>query len=120
MPAASPIPSAIPFTWDNENPARWGSRGGANQESASGEHGRLGQKSTMGFRAETSPDLPFNEPCRTTAVRCHRQLALTSQGAGPRYSKLSEPKINQFLTKLVYLEFGHSGRVCWLSGQPLA
>jgi hypothetical protein len=56
----------------------------------------------------------------TSAVPGHRQAALTSQGAGPRYSKLSEPKINQFLTKLVYLEFGHSGRVCWLSGQPLA
>jgi hypothetical protein len=31
-----------------------------------------------------------------------------------------EPKINQYLTKLVYLEIGHSGRVCWLLGQPLA
>jgi len=41
-------------------------------------------------------------------------------GAGPRHSKLSEPKINQLLTKLVYLEIGHAGRVCWLSGQPLA
>jgi hypothetical protein len=28
--------------------------------------------------------------------------------------------INQLLTKLVYLKIGHSGRVCWLLGQPLA
>jgi hypothetical protein len=61
-----------------------------------------------------------NRNTATSAVRCHRQAALKSQRAGPRHSKLSEPKINQFLTKLVYLEFGHSGRVCWLSGQPLA
>ncbi len=33
---------------------------------------------------------------------------------------MSEPKINQLLTKLVYLEVGIRGRVCWLSGQPLA
>ena len=35
-------------------------------------------------------------------------------------SKLSEPKINQLLTKLDYLEIGHWGCVCWLAGQPPA
>jgi hypothetical protein len=41
-------------------------------------------------------------------------------GCWTAHSKLSEPKINQLLTKLVYLEIGALGRVCWLSGQPLA
>ena len=29
-----------------------------------------------------------------------------------------ERGINQVLTKLVYLELGIRGRVCWLKGQP--
>ena len=59
-----------------------------------------------------------NQPAR--ALPLQRSGRSLPEGAGPRHSKLSEPKINQLLTKLAYLEIGHSGRVCWLSGQPLA
>jgi hypothetical protein len=45
-----------------KNPARWGSRGGANQESAL-SHRALGE-SYHRIRAERSSKLKFNESCR--------------------------------------------------------
>jgi len=64
---------------------------------------------------------PFGAGCATFIVVGHGSRYPSScSGCWTAHSKLSEPKINQLLTKLVYLEIGHWGRVCWLSGQPLA
>jgi len=58
------------------------------------------------------------------ASRAENESWAGRRGRGSRSTARSpspfEPKINQLSTKLVYLEIGHSGRVCWLLGQPLA
>ena len=53
-------------------------------------------------------------------LRAGEALVWSRVWANPGASNQHDrPNDNQLLTKLIYLEPGHSGRVCWLAGQPV-
>jgi hypothetical protein len=80
----------------------------------------------LGASLANMQSVPSDRPsiC-VAALNLHADAAHVGMGRGsstgvPRAnSKMTGPKDNQLLTKLDYLEVGHSGRVCWLAGQPV-
>jgi len=92
-----------------------GIKGRGNQESHMVKWDALDKKYHGISRGNTSRICHSMNRCLNDRRPVPPAGSVKSTGGWTAYSKLiSEPKINQFLTKLVYLEFGHSGSVCWL------